>query len=230
MYFGEPGTYGTSVPSERLFSKAGEVVAATRSNIKPKNVDMILLLNKKLNVFWHCAVINFIEFFWFVWGRGAVSSGTVSYRNTSAWYHPCASKNQPPLTISIPSFDSLIQLYVVQSFPKTSISCNSSSQVQSRFAYFHLQGFIQPYDVFKPAWWWNLRSQLDSVTSTEPTSWWSSSLFLHFAALCSHTHKHWWLLPLALAQCIMMSSLLWLRGRHKTHHDVITIAAPQPPQ
>jgi len=41
MYFGVPGTCGTSVPSERLFSKAGEVVAATRSNIKPKNVDMI---------------------------------------------------------------------------------------------------------------------------------------------------------------------------------------------
>jgi len=57
MYFGVPGTCGTSVLSERLFSKAGEVVAATRSNIKPKNVDMILFLNKKLNVFWHCAAI-----------------------------------------------------------------------------------------------------------------------------------------------------------------------------
>jgi len=48
MYFGVPvhipGTCGTSVPSERLFSKAGEVVAARRSNIKPKNVDMILFL------------------------------------------------------------------------------------------------------------------------------------------------------------------------------------------
>jgi len=39
---------GTSVPSERLFSKAGEVVAARRSAIKPKNVDMILFLNKNL--------------------------------------------------------------------------------------------------------------------------------------------------------------------------------------
>jgi len=46
MYFGVPGT---SVPSER-FSKAGEVVAARRSNIKPKNVDRILFLNKKLIV------------------------------------------------------------------------------------------------------------------------------------------------------------------------------------
>jgi len=57
-------------------------------------------------------------------------------------------KNQPPLTISILSFDSLIQLYSVQSFPKTSISCNSSSQVQSRFTSLHPQGFIQPYVVF----------------------------------------------------------------------------------
>jgi len=39
------------VPSKRLFSKAGEVVAARRSNIKPKNMDMILLLNKKFLCF-----------------------------------------------------------------------------------------------------------------------------------------------------------------------------------
>jgi len=45
-----PGTCGTSVPSERLFSKADEVVAA-RSNIKPKNVDIILFLNKNLLCF-----------------------------------------------------------------------------------------------------------------------------------------------------------------------------------
>ena len=51
MYFGVPGTRGTSVPSERLFSKAGEAIAARRSNIKPKNVDMILFLNKKLLCF-----------------------------------------------------------------------------------------------------------------------------------------------------------------------------------
>jgi len=36
----------TSVPSERLFSKASEVVAAR--SIKPKNVDMILFLDKTL--------------------------------------------------------------------------------------------------------------------------------------------------------------------------------------
>jgi len=40
MYFGVPGTCGTSLPSERLFSKAGEVVAA---NIKPKNLDCMIL-------------------------------------------------------------------------------------------------------------------------------------------------------------------------------------------
>jgi len=39
-----------------LFSKAGEVVAARRSNIKPKNVDMTLSKPKPI-VFWHCAVI-----------------------------------------------------------------------------------------------------------------------------------------------------------------------------
>jgi len=37
---------GTSVPSERLFSKAGELVSAKRSRIKPKNIDMFLFLNK----------------------------------------------------------------------------------------------------------------------------------------------------------------------------------------
>ena len=35
-----------SVPSERVFSKAGEIVSARRNRIKSKNVDMILFLNK----------------------------------------------------------------------------------------------------------------------------------------------------------------------------------------
>lgn len=36
----------TSVPSERVFSKAGELVSAKRSRLKAKNVDMMLFLNK----------------------------------------------------------------------------------------------------------------------------------------------------------------------------------------
>ena len=37
----------TSVPSERLFSKAGELISARRANLKPSNVDMILFLNRR---------------------------------------------------------------------------------------------------------------------------------------------------------------------------------------
>ena len=57
---------GISAPSELLFSKAGEVVAARRSSIKPKNVDMILFFNKNFLCFGIAQCI--IEFF-FVWGR-----------------------------------------------------------------------------------------------------------------------------------------------------------------
>lgn len=38
----------TSVPSERLFSKAGELISQRRSTLKEKNVNMILFLNKNL--------------------------------------------------------------------------------------------------------------------------------------------------------------------------------------
>ena len=38
----------TSVPSERLFSKAGELVSAKRNRLKPKYVDMMLFLNKNI--------------------------------------------------------------------------------------------------------------------------------------------------------------------------------------
>ena len=36
----------TSIPSERLFSKAGQLLSERRSRLKPKNVDKILFLNK----------------------------------------------------------------------------------------------------------------------------------------------------------------------------------------
>ena len=35
-----------SVPSERLFSKAGELLSAKRNRLKPKNVNMFLFLIK----------------------------------------------------------------------------------------------------------------------------------------------------------------------------------------
>jgi hypothetical protein len=37
---------GSSVASERFFSKAGELVSEKRNRIKPKNIDMMLFLNK----------------------------------------------------------------------------------------------------------------------------------------------------------------------------------------
>ena len=39
---------GSSVPSERLFSKAGILVSERRNRLKPKNVDQILFLNQNL--------------------------------------------------------------------------------------------------------------------------------------------------------------------------------------
>ena len=38
----------TSVPSERLFSKAGQLVSARRSRLKPKHVNTYLFLNKNM--------------------------------------------------------------------------------------------------------------------------------------------------------------------------------------
>ena len=45
---------GSSVPSEQLFSKAGELISQRRSQLKPKNVDMLLFLNKKCVLFPCC--------------------------------------------------------------------------------------------------------------------------------------------------------------------------------
>ena len=39
---------GTSVPAERVFSKAGELVSMRRNRLKPKNVSMFLFLNKNI--------------------------------------------------------------------------------------------------------------------------------------------------------------------------------------
>ncbi len=35
----------TSCASERVFSKAGEILSAKRSNLKPKNVNNLIFLN-----------------------------------------------------------------------------------------------------------------------------------------------------------------------------------------
>lgn len=45
MYHSVPGT---SVPSERVFSCAGDIVTAQRSSLKPKHVDTLIFLKKNL--------------------------------------------------------------------------------------------------------------------------------------------------------------------------------------
>jgi len=44
------GTVATSVPAERLFSKARETISQRRNRFKAENVDMILFLNSNLKL------------------------------------------------------------------------------------------------------------------------------------------------------------------------------------
>jgi hypothetical protein len=39
---------GTSVPSERVFSTAGDIISAKRSVISPEHLDQLLFLNKNI--------------------------------------------------------------------------------------------------------------------------------------------------------------------------------------
>ena len=60
------GTPATSVPSERIFSKAGELISSKRSSLKKETVDMVIFLNK-----------NIMEAFFFIFLLTALSWGTV---------------------------------------------------------------------------------------------------------------------------------------------------------
>ena len=46
-YLGIPGT---SVPSERVFSAAGEIVSAQRASLSPANVDLLIFLKANLKI------------------------------------------------------------------------------------------------------------------------------------------------------------------------------------
>jgi hAT family C-terminal dimerisation region len=46
-YLGIPAT---SVPSERIFSKSGEIVSRRRASLKPSTVDMLVFLSKNLPI------------------------------------------------------------------------------------------------------------------------------------------------------------------------------------
>jgi len=79
------------VPSEKLFSEAGEVVAARRSNVKPKIVDMILFLNK--NVLCFGIAPWFIEIFVCLGEGGSI----IWYRIVSVYHVNTQYRIESPL-------------------------------------------------------------------------------------------------------------------------------------
>lgn len=57
---------GISVPAERIFSTAGDIVTAQRSALKPEHVDQLIFLNKNLNVHILYVTRNEVTWFWCV--------------------------------------------------------------------------------------------------------------------------------------------------------------------
>lgn len=49
----------TSVPSERVFSTAGDIVTATRSALSTDSVDKLVFLKKNLKVEWRCTQFRY---------------------------------------------------------------------------------------------------------------------------------------------------------------------------
>ena len=80
------------MPSEKLFSRAGEVVTARRSNIKPKNEDMISLFNKTYSVLALCSDLLIFCLF-----GGGGQYRMVSYRIVSVYHVNTQYRIESPL-------------------------------------------------------------------------------------------------------------------------------------